>query len=53
MAELDLTEKHVEFIKKTVREILPDVEIYVYGSRVQGKAKRYSDLSLHSSPSRP
>lgn len=40
MAELDLTEKHVEFIKKTVREI------YVYGSRVQGKAKRYSDVDI-------
>ena len=46
MAELDLTEKHVEFIKKTVREILSDVEIYVYGSRVQGKAKRYSDVDI-------
>lgn len=43
---IDLENKYIEFIKKTVGEILPDVEIFIYGSRTQGKARKYSDVDI-------
>lgn len=46
MAGLDLKAKYVSFIKKTVHEVLPDVDIFIYGSRTQGKAQEYSDIDI-------
>lgn len=46
MADLDLEDKYVSFITETVHEILPDAEIFIYGSRTQGKAKEYSDVDI-------
>ncbi len=46
MADLDLADKYVAFIKKTIFSVLPNVEIYIYGSRVQGKAREYSDVDI-------
>lgn len=43
---IDLEDKYVEFIKNTVYSVLPDVEIFIYGSRVQGKARKYSDVDI-------
>ncbi len=46
MAEIDLEDKYIKFIKDTIGAILPDAEIYIYGSRVQGKACNYSDVDI-------
>lgn len=43
---IDLDNKYIEFIKDTVSKVLPDVEIFIYGSRVQGKARKYSDVDI-------
>lgn len=46
MPELDLKDKYVAFIIETVHNILPDAEIFIYGSRTQGKAREYSDVDI-------
>lgn len=46
MSNLELADKYVDFIKKTIFSVLPDVEIYIYSSRVQGKAREYSDVDI-------
>lgn len=46
MAELDLEEKYIEFIRNTILSVLPDCEIFIYGSRTQGKALKYSDVDI-------
>ncbi len=46
MPKLDLGEKYISFIKETIGSVLPDVEIFIYGSRTQGKAKKYSDVDI-------
>ena len=43
---IDLEKKYVEFIKNTIENVLPNVEIYIFGSRVQGVAKKYSDVDI-------
>lgn len=43
---IDLEDKYVEFIKTTVLSVLPDVEIFIFGSRTQGKAQKYSDVDI-------
>lgn len=46
MTNLDLQDKYVSFIKKTVADVLPNVEIFIFGSRTQGKARKYSDVDI-------
>ncbi len=46
MTILNLENKYKEFIKTTIESILEDVEIFVYGSRVQRKAQKYSDVDI-------
>lgn len=43
---IDLEDKYIEFIKETIYNVLPDVEIFIFGSRVQGKAQEYSDVDI-------
>ena len=43
---LDLDEKYVNFIKETILTLLPDIEIFIFGSRVQGNALEYSDVDI-------
>jgi len=43
---IDLEDIYIEFIKNTISAVLPDVEIFIYGSRVQGKARKYSDVDI-------
>ena len=43
---IDLSPLHLEIIKKILQEYVPDCEVRVFGSRVKGAAKRYSDLDL-------
>ena len=43
---LDLDPKYIDFIKETILAEIPNVEIYIFGSRVQGNALEYSDVDL-------
>lgn len=46
METLDLESKYVDFIKSLVRSVLKNADIFIFGSRVQGKAKEYSDVDI-------
>lgn len=46
MGVLDLESRYVDFIKSTVRSELKNAEIFIFGSRVQGKSKPYSDVDI-------
>ncbi len=43
---LDLTPKHLELLLAILRQRVPNVRVYAYGSRVTGKARPFSDLDL-------
>lgn len=43
---IDLPIDQFELVKEILREHVPDMEIWAFGSRVKGNAKRYSDLDL-------
>ncbi len=43
---LHLPERHRKVIESTLREHLPDVEAWAYGSRVKGRSHGGSDLDL-------
>ena len=43
---IDLAPAQLEVIRRILRESLPDCEVLAYGSRVEGGARRYSDLDL-------
>lgn len=46
METLDLEDRYKEFIINSILKIIPNVEIYVYGSRVKGTAVKYSDVDI-------
>ena len=43
---LDLDPKYIDFIKETILAEIPNVEIYIFGSRVQDNALEYSDVDI-------
>lgn len=43
---IDLNEKYISFIKETVYHYLQNCEIYLFGSRTKGIAKKYSDIDI-------
>jgi len=43
---LHLTDRHRSMLEALLREHLPDVEVWAYGSRVKGRAHDGSDLDL-------
>ena len=43
---IDLSEEHLETVKRILKDHVPDCEVRVFGSRVTGNAKPYSDLDL-------
>ena len=43
---INLENKYIEFIAKTIQSVFADVEIYIFGSRVQGKSYKYSDVDI-------
>lgn len=43
---IDLDSKHSAIIAMILKSRLPQASVYVFGSRVTGKAKRFSDLDL-------
>jgi predicted nucleotidyltransferase len=42
----DLEAHHLESVRRILRAHVPDVEARVYGSRVRGGARKYSDLDV-------
>lgn len=46
--QIDIESKYLEHVKNIINSILQDtnLKIYVFGSRVTGKAKQYSDLDI-------
>jgi predicted nucleotidyltransferase len=43
---LDLTSEQYEILRTLLQRHLPDATVLAYGSRVSGKARRYSDLDV-------
>jgi len=43
---IDLQPQHLEMIKKILADFVPEAEVRVFGSRITGKAKPFSDLDL-------
>ena len=43
---IELSEKELQIIQAIFKEMLPGVPIWVFGSRVNGTKKPYSDLDL-------
>ena len=43
---IDLEEKYINFIKETINKHLQKCKIYLFGSRVKSKARKYSDIDI-------
>ncbi len=43
---IDLAPQHLSTVKHILREIVPGVSVFAFGSRVNGRAKTHSDLDL-------
>ncbi|MCX8049211.1 MAG: nucleotidyltransferase domain-containing protein [Methylohalobius sp.] len=43
---INVNPHHLKTIKRILREHVPDCEVRAFGSRVNGRAKDYSDLDL-------
>ncbi len=43
-----LEERHLEFIKKTLKKYVktPEAKFYIFGSRAKGTHKEYSDIDI-------
>ena len=43
---IDLEEKYIDFIRKTIRQYLQEGKIYLFGSRTKGTSRKYSDIDI-------
>jgi len=43
---IDIEENYLTEIQQILSEKVPDCEVWAFGSRVEGNAKKYSDLDL-------
>ncbi len=43
---LDITPEHLQIVRDILQKNIPRREVWAFGSRVKGTAKRYSDLDL-------
>jgi predicted nucleotidyltransferase len=43
---IDIEEKYLAEIRRILAEKVPDCEVRAFGSRIEGKAKQFSDLDL-------
>jgi predicted nucleotidyltransferase len=43
---IDVSLAHLTLVKKILSRYVPDLTVWVFGSRVRGKVKKYSDLDL-------
>ncbi|WP_034841001.1 nucleotidyltransferase family protein [Endozoicomonas numazuensis] len=48
---IDLNREDAKILKQLLQQHVPDCEVRAFGSRVTGKARRYSDLDLVLTPS--
>lgn len=45
-AQLDIKSEELAIVKTILQQLVPDYTVWAFGSRVKGKAKKYSDLDL-------
>ena len=50
---IDLADQHLLLVKKILLNYLPSARVSVFGSRVKGTAKKFSDLDLSVNNSGP
>lgn len=43
---VDLDEKYINFIKSVIDKYLNDYELFLFGSRAKGNARKYSDVDI-------
>ena len=43
---IELSDRHLQIVTEILKQHLPDCTVLAFGSRVQNKAKKYSDLDL-------
>ena len=43
---IDLETRHLECVRRILRDHVPECEVWAYGSRVRGTSKPFSDLDL-------
>ena len=43
---IDLNENHLKMVKAILQKFIPDTPVWVFGSRILGTAKPYSDLDV-------
>lgn len=43
---IDLEEKYIDFIRKTIHQYLQEGKIYLFGSRTKGSSRKYSDIDI-------
>jgi uncharacterized protein len=43
---LDLDHDHLEIVRTILHEFVPQYDVWVFGSRILGTARRFSDLDL-------
>ena len=43
---IDLEAKYLDLVRRVLEAQVPEVEVRAFGSRVNGKARRFSDLDL-------
>ncbi|MDR3232995.1 MAG: nucleotidyltransferase domain-containing protein [Planctomycetaceae bacterium] len=43
---INLASEHLEMVKKILADFVPESEVRVFGSRCNGKARKFSDLDL-------
>jgi len=46
MSGLDIAPEHLKIVREILRRHLPDHDVRVFGSRVTGRARAFSDLDL-------
>jgi type I restriction enzyme S subunit len=46
LTNIDINKKNREIVREILKQIIPNYEVWAFGSRVTGKAKKYSDLDL-------
>jgi predicted nucleotidyltransferase len=43
---MDIGQKHLETVKRIVDELMPEGEVFIFGSRAKGPTKPHSDLDI-------
>lgn len=43
---IDIEKKHLDLVKQILQKHVPNVPVWIFGSRIKGTAKTYSDLDL-------